>query len=103
MRTPKGRVQNRFNLIREEKRGPMNSKFKTVATAILAVGLAASFANASDKDPAAKPKKHATAAEGKKPTCDACDQIQALKTEMQGQIDAMKQEIASKDAALAAA
>ena len=81
----------------------MNSKFKTVATAILAVGLAASFANASDKDPAAKPKKHATAAEGKKPTCDACDQIQALKTEMQGQIDAMKQEIASKDAALAAA
>jgi hypothetical protein len=103
MRTPKGRVQNRFNLIREEKRGPMNSKFKTVATAILAVGLAASFANASDKDPAAKPKKHATAAEGKKPTCDACDQIQALKTEMQGQIDAMKQDLAAKDAELKAA
>ena len=81
----------------------MNSKFKTVATAILAVGLAASFANASDKDPAAKPKKHATAAEGKKPTCDACDQIQALKTEMQGQIDAMKQDLAAKDAELKAA
>jgi hypothetical protein len=81
----------------------MNSKFRTVATAILAVSLAASFANASDKDPAAKPKKHTTAAEAKKPACDACDQIQALKTDMQGQIDAMKQDLAAKDAALAAA
>ncbi len=80
----------------------MNSKFRTVAAAILAVSLAATFANASDKDEAAKPKKHATAA-AKKPVCDACDQIQALKTEMQSQIDAMKADLAAKDAALAAA
>jgi hypothetical protein len=82
----------------------MNSKFRTVATAILAVSLAAPFAHASDKDPGTKPKKHSTAAAAaKKPVCDACDQIQALKTDMQSQLDAMKQELAAKDAALAAA
>ena len=79
----------------------MSFKIKAAAT-ILAVTLAASFANASDKDPAAKPKKHATAM-AKKPVCDACDQIQALKTEMQTQIDAMKQDLAAKDAELQAA
>jgi hypothetical protein len=81
----------------------MNSKFRTVATAILAVSLAASFANASDKDPAAKPKKNTTAATAKKPACEACDQIQALKTEMQSQIDAMKSDLAAKDAELKSA
>jgi hypothetical protein len=81
----------------------MNSKFRHVAAAFLAVSLAASFASASDRDPAAKPKKHTTAAEARKPACDACDQIQALKTDMQGQIDAMKADLAAKDAALAAA
>jgi hypothetical protein len=81
----------------------MNSKFRIIAATILAVSLAASFAYAgeSDRDPAAK-KKHPTAAE-KKPACDACDQIQALKTDMQTQIDALKQDLAAKDAALAAA
>jgi hypothetical protein len=63
--------------------------------------MAASFANASDRDSTSK-KKHSTAAE-KKPACDACDQIQALKTDMQTQIDALKQDLAAKDAALAAA
>jgi len=82
----------------------MNFKIKAAA-AILAVSLAAAFANASDKDQAAKPKKHTTttAAAAKKPVCDACDQIQALKTDMQGQIDAMKQDLAAKDAELQAA
>jgi hypothetical protein len=79
----------------------MNFKIKA-ATAILVVSLAASFAHASDKDPAAKPKKHTTA-EAKKPACDACDQIQALKTEFQGQIDALKQDLAAKDAEVKAA
>jgi hypothetical protein len=80
----------------------MKSKFRTVAAAILAVSLAASFAHAaSDRDSTTK-KKHPTAAE-KKPACDACDQIQALKTDMQTQIDALKQDLAAKDAALAAA
>jgi Skp family chaperone for outer membrane proteins len=82
----------------------MNSKFRPIAAAILAVTLAASYAGASDRDPGAKPKKHATAAAAaKKPTCDACDQIDALKTQFQGQIDALKQDLAAKDAALAAA
>jgi hypothetical protein len=82
----------------------MSFKIKA-ATTILAVSLAASFASASesDRDPAVKPKKHTTAAETKKPACDACDQIQALKTDMQTQIDALKQDLAAKDAALAAA
>lgn len=62
-------------------------------------GLTISFANASDRDPAKK--KHAAAE--KKPACDACDQIQALKTDMQAQIDAMKADLAAKDAELAAA
>jgi hypothetical protein len=79
----------------------MSFKIRAAAT-ILAVSLAASFANASDRDTTSK-KKHTTAAEGRKPACDACDQIQALKTDMQGQIDALKQDLASKDAALAAA
>jgi len=80
----------------------MSFKIKAAAT-ILAVSLAASFAYAaeSDRDSTTK-KKHPTAAE-KKPACDACDQIQALKTDMQTQIDALKQDLAAKDAALAAA
>ena len=82
----------------------MNFKIKAAAT-ILAVSLAASFASASesDRDPATKPKKHTTAAEAKKPACDACDQVQALKTDMQAQIDAMKADLAAKDAELQAA
>ena len=80
----------------------MSFKIKAAAT-ILAVSLAASFAYAgeSDRDSTTK-KKHPTAAE-KKPACDACDQIQALKTDMQTQIDALKQDLAARDAALAAA
>jgi len=76
----------------------MSFKISAVAT-ILAVSLAATFVNASDKDPAAKPKKHTTA-EAKKPACEACDEIQALKTDMQAQIDAMKQDLAAKDVEL---
>jgi hypothetical protein len=76
----------------------MSFKIRAVAT-ILAVSLAATFVNASDKDPAAKPKKHTTA-EAKKPACEACDEIQALKTDMQAQIDAMKQDLAAKDVEL---
>ncbi len=80
----------------------MNFKLKTSAAAILAVALVAStaYAGESDRDPNKPVKKHATT---KKPACDACDQIQALKQDMQGQIDALKSDLASKDAELQAA
>src|SRR3984957_12684627 len=85
-------------------RGPMNFKLKISAAAILAVALVASTAHAgeSDRDPNKPPvKKHAAAA--KKPTCDACDQIEALKQQMQTQIDALKSDLADKDTQLKAA
>jgi hypothetical protein len=82
-------------------RGLMNFRLKTYAAAILAVALAASTAHAgeSDRDPNKPVKKHVAA----KPKCDACDQIQELKQDMQGQIDALKSNLAAKDAQLQAA
>jgi hypothetical protein len=82
-------------------RGLMRFKLTTYATAILAVALAASTAHAgeSDRDPNKPVKKHVAT----KPKCDACDQIQELKQDMQGQIDALKQNLAAKDAELQAA
>jgi hypothetical protein len=82
-------------------RGPMNFKLKTAAAALLAVGLVAStaYAGESDRDPSAPAKKHAKTA-AKKEACDACDQIQALKTDMQSQIDALKADLATKNAQL---
>jgi len=76
----------------------MNFKLKSAAAAMLAVALVASSAYASsDKDPTS-PKKHAKAAA--KPKCDACDEVQALKQEMQTQIDALKSDLADKDVQL---
>ena len=81
-------------------RGPMKFKLKTAAAALLAVGLVAStaYAGESDRDPGVPVKKHAKTA--KKATCDACDQIQALKNDMQTQIDALKADLAAKNAQL---
>jgi hypothetical protein len=81
----------------------MNFKLKTSAAAFLAVALVAStaYAGESDRDPNKPAAKHAAAA--KKPTCDACDQIEALKQEMQTQIDALKADLAAKNAQLQAA
>jgi hypothetical protein len=82
----------------------MRFKLKTSAAAFLAVALLAStaYAGESDRDPNKPPvKKHAAAA--KKPTCDACDQIEALKQQMQTQIDALKSDLADKDTQLKAA
>ena len=78
----------------------MNSKFKTVAAALLAITMVASYAYASDKDATAPAKKKVHATTEKKPVCDACDQIQALKTDLQGQIDSLKTDLATKDAEL---
>jgi hypothetical protein len=81
----------------------MNFKLKTSAAAILAVALVATtaYAGESDRDPNKPATKHARAA--KKPACDACDQIEALKQQMQTQIDALKSDLADKDTQLKAA
>jgi hypothetical protein len=79
----------------------MNFKLKSAAAAIVAVALVASSAYAtdpSDRDPNTPAKKHAKAAP--KPTCEACEEIQALKKDMQDQIDALKTDLANKSVQL---
>lgn len=84
----------------------MTFKFNTAAAAILAVGLVALSANASDPDSAAK-RKHTPARRSQRtkapagPTVE--QQIQALRQEMQGQIDGLKSNLAAKDAELQSA
>ena len=83
-------------------RGPMNFKLKSAAAALVAVALVASSAYASDpsdRDPNAPAKKKTHATE-KKQTCEACDEIQALKKDMQDQIDALKSDLANKSVQL---
>src|SRR6202789_2438860 len=77
-------------------RGPMNFKLKTAAAATLAVGLIALSAHASDPAPPAK--KHAVTKKAKTPPPPTvAEQIQALHDEMQGQIDSLKTDLATKD------
>ncbi len=76
----------------------MNFKLKSAAAAFMAVALIASSAHASDpsdRDPNA-PAKKKTQAASKKETCEACEEIQALKKDMQDQIDALKSDLANK-------
>src|SRR5271170_4624893 len=80
-------------------------KLKISTAAILAVVLVAStaYAGESDRDPNKPATKHAAA---KKKPCEACDQIEALKQQMQTQIDALnalKADLADKDTQLKAA
>jgi hypothetical protein len=74
----------------------MNFSLKTTAAALLAIGLIASYANASD--PAAAPKKkHVATRKSAPPKPDVQLQIQALRQELQGQIDSLKTNLADKD------
>jgi phosphoglycolate phosphatase-like HAD superfamily hydrolase len=74
----------------------MNFKLKTAAAATLAVGLIALSAHASDPAPAAK--KHTAAKKEKAPPPPTvAEQIQALRDEMQGQINNLKNDLATKD------
>ncbi len=75
----------------------MNSRFRSAAAAILAVCAVASYGYASDATPPAKKHVHKKA-EPKGPTVE--EQIQALRTEMQTQIDSLKSDLANKDAQL---
>jgi Skp family chaperone for outer membrane proteins len=77
----------------------MKLQLKTVAMAILAVSLFASCAYATDATPPAK-KHAATKKEKTPPPPSVEDQIQALRQEMQGQIDSLKTNLADKDAQL---
>ena len=69
---------------------------KMVAAAILAASLVGS--NAYAGDPPAPAKKHATKKQPPKPTVE--EQINALRQEFQGQIDGLKSDLATKDAAV---
>ena len=86
-------------------RGPMNFKLNTAAAAILAVGLVALSANASDPAATQPAKKHTTTKKApakrekaEPPTVE--EQIQHLRREMQGQIDSLKNSLADKDVQL---
>jgi hypothetical protein len=80
----------------------MTFKLKTAAAALLAVGLVALSANASDAPPPAK--KHTATKKAKTPPPPTVEeQIQALRLEMQGQIDSLKTDLATKDQELKSA
>lgn len=88
---------HRCRILFREERGSMNSRLKAAATAILAANLMVSPGFASDAAPPAK--KHPVRKKAPKgPTVE--EQIQALRQEMEGQINGLKQDLASRDAQL---
>ncbi len=74
----------------------MNYKFKATAAGILAVSLIASYAHANGAPPAAK-KHPATSRTKTPPPPSVEDQIQALRNELQSEIDSLKNALATKD------
>ncbi len=74
----------------------MNFKLKNAAAAILAVSLVALSANASDPLPPAR-KHPATKKTATPPAPTVEEQIQALRQEMQGQINSLKNDLAERD------
>jgi len=77
----------------------MNFKLKTTAAAILAASLIASCGYASDVTPPAK--KHSATKKAKTPPAPTVEeQIQALRQELEGQINGLKTDLADKDAQL---
>jgi hypothetical protein len=78
----------------------MNFKLNTAAAAILAASLVASYACAEDGTPPVEKKHHATRKAKTPPPPSVEDQIQALRQELQGQIDGLKTNLADKDAQL---
>jgi hypothetical protein len=77
----------------------MNFKLKPAAATVLAACLVASFAFASNAAPPVK--KHAIAKKAKTPPPPSvADQIQALKDQLEGEINSLKTSLADKDAQL---
>jgi hypothetical protein len=77
----------------------MKFRLKTAAAALLAASLVASYAYASDLTPPAK-KQTATRKAKTPPPPTVAEQIQALKQELEGQINALRNDLAVKDAQL---
>ena len=77
----------------------MNFKLKAAAAAIAAASLIASYAYASDPTPPAK--KHVATKKAKTPPPPTvAEQIQALRQDLEGQINSLKTNLAEKDAQL---
>ncbi len=81
--------------MRRNKRGQMNSRLKAAAAVILAACVACSYSYASAAAPPAKKHTHKTAAP-KGPTVE--EQIQSLRLDLESQINALKADLAAKDA-----
>jgi Skp family chaperone for outer membrane proteins len=73
----------------------MNSRLKAAAAIVLAACVAGSYSYASEGTPPAKKHTVHKKAEPKGPTVE--EQIQSLRNELQGQIDALKTDLATKD------
>jgi hypothetical protein len=77
----------------------MNFRFKIAAAAILAVSLVSSYGQTSATNPPVK--KHTATKKAKTPPPPTVEeQIQALRHELEGQIDSLKTNLADKDAQL---
>ena len=77
----------------------MNLKLKTAAVAMLAASLVASYAFAEGAAPAAK--KHVATRKAKTPPPPTVEeQIQSLRQELEGQINTLRNDLATKDAQL---
>jgi Skp family chaperone for outer membrane proteins len=74
----------------------MNFRLKTAVAAIVAASLAGSYAYAGD--PPAQAKRHHATKQPPKPSVE--DQIEALRNQMQSQIDSLKTDLATKDSEL---
>jgi len=77
----------------------MKSRLNAAAASILAASLVVSFASASGQTAPAK-KHTATRKASTPPAPSVADQINALRQEMQSQIDSLKSDLATKDAEL---
>ena len=77
----------------------MKFRFQTAAAALLAASLFASYTYASDPTPPAK-KQTATRKAKTPPPPTVAEQIQALKQELEGEINSLKADLAAKDAQL---
>src|ERR1017187_10400691 len=79
-------------------RGPMNLTLKTAAIALVAASLVASYACAEDATPPAK--KHVTRKAKTPPPPTVAEQIEALRQDLENQINSLKTDLADKDAQL---
>jgi len=75
-------------------RGPMNLRLKIAAAAMLAVSFDASYGQTSEAAPPVK--KHVATRAAKAPSPTVAEQIQALKEQLEGQINGLKTDLAAK-------